>query len=124
MLNFTTRKTFLIPSFELDVKEREKMDRFLRVLERSKIDELFPKKDSRYFDKGGRPPYSFCDLLATILYGFSFGSPTLKELETSCKYDLRYFYLMQQERPKHSIFGNFINELLRVLDADRQSVQS
>ncbi len=112
MLNFTTRKTFLIPSFELDVKEREKMDRFLRVLERSGIDELFPLKDDRYFDKGGRPPYSFYDLLATILYGFSFGSPTLRELETSCRYDLRYFYLMQQERPKHSVFGNFINDFI------------
>ena len=42
MLNFTTRRTFLVPSFNLDAKEREKLDRFLRVLERSKIEELFP----------------------------------------------------------------------------------
>ena len=44
MLNFTTRRTFLVPSFDLDAKEREKLDRFLRVLERSKIEELFPVK--------------------------------------------------------------------------------
>ena len=109
MLNFTTRKTFLIPSFDLDLKEREKMDRFLLVLQKSSIEELFESRDKTYSDKGGRPPYSCYDLLSTILYGFAFGSPTLRDLEDSCKYDLRYFYLMQQERPKHTVFGDFIN---------------
>ena len=112
MLNFTTRKTFLIPSFELDLEEREKMNRFLRILERSKIEELFPVRADLTADKGGRPAYSHYDLLATILYGFAFGSPTLRDLETSCKYDLRYFYLMQQERPKHTAFGDFINDFI------------
>ena len=32
MTNFTTRNTFLIPSFDLDIKEREKIDRFLYIL--------------------------------------------------------------------------------------------
>lgn len=112
MLNFTTRKTFLVPSFDLDVKEREKMDKFLYVLEKTKIDELFPIKDIFSQDKGGRPHYSYYDMLATILYGFAFDSPTLRELETSCKYDLRYFYLMQQERPSHVRFGEFINNFI------------
>jgi len=112
MLNFTTRETFLVPSFDLDVEEREIMDRFLLVLEKSKVEELFPVRDEKHFEKGGRPPYSYYDLLATILYGFAFGSQTLRELETSCKYDLRYFYLMQQKRPGHSIFGNFINDFI------------
>lgn len=112
MLNFTMRKTFLIPSFDLDAKEREKLDRFLRVLERSKIEELFPVKEDFVSDKGGRPHYSYYDMLATILYGFAFGSPTLRELETSCKYDFRYFYLMQQERPSHVRFGEFINDFI------------
>ncbi|MBR3250104.1 MAG: transposase [Erysipelotrichaceae bacterium] len=112
MLNFTTRKTFLVPSFDLDAKEEEKMDRFLYVLEKSKIAELFPFKDETGIDKGGRPHYSYYDMLATILYGFAFGSPTLRDLETSCRYDLRYFYLMQQERPGHSLFGIFINDFI------------
>ncbi len=85
MLNFTTRKTFLIPSFDLDAKEREKMDEFLAVLEKSGIEELFPKKEEWCADKGGRPSYSYYDLLATVLYGFAFDSPTLRDLEDSCK---------------------------------------
>ncbi len=112
MLNFTTRKTFLIPSFDLDRKEREKIDRFLALLERSGIEKLFSVREDFVSDKGGRPHYSFYDMMATILYGFSFGSETLRDLETSCKYDLRYFYLMQQERPSHVRFGNFINDFI------------
>jgi len=112
MLNFTTRKTFLVPSFDLDRKEEEKMNRFLLVLEKSGVEELFIRKEEYSLDKGGRPRYSCYDLLATILYGFAFGSPTLRELETSCRYDLRYFYLMQQERPSHMRFGEFINDVI------------
>ena len=111
MLNFTTRKIFLVPSFDLDAKEEEKIYRFLSVLEKSKVAELF-QPDDLHPKNGGRPPYSCCDLLATILYGFAFRSPTLRDLETSCKYDLRYFYLMQQERPKHTVFGGFINDFV------------
>ena len=51
-------------------------------------------------------------MLATILYGFAFGSETLRKLEESCQFDLRYFYLMEQERPNHIRFGDFINKVI------------
>ncbi|MBQ0035566.1 MAG: transposase, partial [Firmicutes bacterium] len=110
MLNFTTRDVFLIPSFDLDVKEKEKMDKFLLFLDKSGIANLFP--DDRYLNYGGRPHYSYYDMFATILYGFAFDSCTLRDLEESCKYDLRYFYLMQQKRPAHTRFGEFINKVI------------
>ena len=110
MTNFTTRNTFLIPSFDLDIKEREKIDRFLYILEKSNVAELF--NNICYTSKGGRPAYSDYDLFATVLYGFAFNNPTLRNLEDACKYDLRYIYMMQQNRPGHSIFGNFINEVI------------
>lgn len=112
MNNFTTRKTFLVPSFDLDKEEREKLDRFLLVLDKSGVSNLFPIKSVSDLEKGGRPHYSYYDLFATILYGFAFGSSTLRDLEDSCKYDLRYFYLMEQDRPNHASFGNFINEVI------------
>lgn len=107
MLNFTTRETFLIPSFDLEVKEREKLDKFLLLLEKSNIDEFFPKDEDN-----GRNHYSYYDLLATILYGFAFSNSTLRQLETACKFDLRYFYLMEQKQPKHTAFGDFINNVI------------
>ncbi|MBR5954616.1 MAG: transposase [Methanobrevibacter sp.] len=112
MTNFITRKSFLVPSFDLDVKETEKLDRFLLILNDSGVDKLISNKEFLIPENGGRPSYSPYDLFATILYGFAFGSSTLRELETSCKYDLRYFYLMQQERPSHIRFGKFINDII------------
>ena len=109
MLNFTTRQNFLVPSFELDLEEREKLDKFLLLLEKTGVSKFLSENKKL---NGGRPNYSRYNLFATILYGFAFGSPTLRDLETSCKYDLRYFYLMEQERPKHSTFGTFINEII------------
>ena len=110
MLNFTTRKTFLVPSFDLDIKERDKLDKFLLLLDKTGVSKIFPKDD--YLNCGGRPHYSYYDMFATVLYGFAFGSSTLRELESSCRYDLRYIYLMEQERPSHIRFGEFINDVV------------
>ena len=112
MSNFTTRKTFLLPSLELDVKEREKMDKFLKLLEKSNVESLFPNRKIDDSFNGGRPPYNYHNLLAVVLYGFAFSSPTLRDIETSCKYDLRYMYLTEQELYKHTVIGDFINDVI------------
>ena len=96
---FTIREQFLFPSFTLDVKEQEKLDRFLMLLDKSGVSELFPKKELYEEMKGGRPHYRYQNIFATILYGFAFTSGTLRDIEDACKYDLRYIYLMEQETP-------------------------
>lgn len=106
---FTTRKQFLFASFELNSKEQEKLDKFLRILDKSEVAELIRNRDTKYY-LGGRPPYRDCDIFATILYGFAFKNRTLRDLENACKYDLRYIYLMQQQQPSYVSFGHFINE--------------
>ena len=110
MTNFTTRETFLVPSFNLDVKEEEILYQFLVLLEKSGVSKFFPNKNE--YARKGRLHYSYYDMFATILYGFAFGSPTLRDLEENCKYDLRFFYLMQQKRPKHTSFGDYINDVI------------
>ena len=109
MTNFTTRETFLVPSFDLEEKERIKLDRFLLLLEDSGVGELLPERSDNPM---GRPAYRYADLFAVILCGFAFGEASLRDLEDACKYDLRFFYLMQQKRPGHTVFGDFINEVI------------
>ena len=108
---FTTRETHLFPSFRLDAKEQEKLDRFLLLLDRSEVAELFPLKDMNEIKSGGRPHYSYYDLFAVILYGFAFSSGTLRDLEDSCRFDLRYIYLMQENMPSYVVFAEMINTL-------------
>lgn len=112
MNNFTTRNLFLFPSFTLDEKEQEKLDRFLIVLDKSGVADVLDSVKPRDYKTGGRPSFNHYDLFATILYGFAFGSGTLRDLESACRYDLRYIYLMQQERPDFKTFGNYINEFI------------
>jgi transposase len=109
---FTTRETHLFPSFRLDVKEQEKLNRFLLLLDRSEVAELFPLKDMNEIKSGGRPHYSYHDLFAVILYGFAFSSGTLRDLEDSCRFDLRYIYLMQENMPSYVVFAEMINTFI------------
>lgn len=109
---FTTREQFLFSSFTLDMQEQEKLDRYLLLLDKSGVSELFPKKDLYEQQKGGRPHYRYTDLFAVVLYGFAFTSGSLRDIEDACKYDLRYIYLMEQETPGHAILGKFINDVI------------
>ena len=103
---------FLVPSLELEVKEREKIDKFLTLLNDSGVGEIINRYIKNNTSSGGRPGYSYYRLFATILYGFSFDRYTLRELEDACKYDLRYIYLMEQETPRYTKFCDFINKVI------------
>lgn len=51
-------------------------------------------------------------MLALFLFNFSFGKATLRDIEDSCKYDIRCIYIMQDERPSHMTLSNFINDYI------------
>lgn len=109
---FNTEKMFLVPSLDLDVKEKEKMQRFLTLLDNSNVGSIIDRHIRNNTSLGGRPGYNYFHLFATILYGFAFGKFTLRELADACKYDLRYIYLMEQETPSYTKFCDFINKVI------------
>ena len=109
---FNTGKIFLVPSLDLDVKEREKMDKFLALLDGSGVGGIIDRYIKSNTPSGGRPGYNYYRLFATILYGFAFDRYTLRELEEACMFDLRYMYLMEQETPRHTKFCEFINKVI------------
>lgn len=94
------------------MQEKEKLDNFLLFLDKSNIAELIKPKYDYQSKKGGRPPFKTYNLFATILYGFAFDKCTLRDISDACKYDLRFMYLMNNEVPEYSVFGNFINDYL------------
>jgi len=111
MSNFTTREAFFIPSFELNMKEEEKIFKFLCLLEKSNVSSIIEKSIKNNKGKGGRPN-NYYNMFATILYGFAFGRDTLRDLEDACEYDLRFIYLMGQTKVDHSTFCTFINKVI------------
>ena len=109
---FNTEKIFLVPSLDLEVKEKEKMIKFLTLLDNSGVGNVVDRYIKNNTILGGRPGYNYYRLFATILYGFAFDRYTLRDLEDACKYDLRYIYLMEQETPRYTKFCEFINKVI------------
>lgn len=112
MLYFIISKIFLIPSFDLEAKEREKIDRFLLFLENSQVGNVISKYVKNNTLKGGRPNCNYYKLFATILYGFAFDKYTLREIESACKFDLRYITIMEQQQVNYSTISRFINTVI------------
>ena len=109
---FNIGKTFLLPSFDLDVKEQLNIERFLQLLDDSGVDTIISKYIKNNSSSGGRPGYNYYHLFSTILFGFAFTRCTLRDLADACKYDLRFIYLMNQEQPIYSKFCDFINKVI------------
>ena len=111
MTHFTTKQGVLFYDYTLDVKQTIKIDRFLSLLESSGVGDIIEK--AQQTSNIGRPETNPFQLLACILYGFAIGDSSLRELETSCRYDIRYRYIMDNQVPSHMSFGRFINKVIK-----------
>lgn len=109
---FNTRKMFLTPSFELNVEEEAKLLKFLLFLENSNVSSIINKYIESNKGKDGRPNVNYYNLFATIIYSFTFGRDTLRDLEDTCLYDLRYIFLMEQTKISYSTFSHFIKKVI------------
>lgn len=109
---FSTERIFLVPSLDLEVKEKTKINKFLVLLDKSGVGEIISKYINNNTSSGGRPGYNYYRLFATIIYGFAFTRCTLRDLAEACKFDLRFIYLMEQETPIYTKFCDFINKVI------------
>lgn len=112
MSHFTTSKCFLVPSFDLDKKEAQKIDRFLLFLEKSQVGDIISTYIKNNTSNGGRPNCNYYKLFAVILYGFAFDKYTLRSIENACKFDLRYITIMEQRQVDYSTIARFINNVI------------
>ena len=82
-------------------------DRFMEGIDLQKYLKNIPEH------RTGRFRYNPVNMLKTVLFGFmADGYCSLRELEDSCKVNLRFMYLMDRETPSYRTFGYFINEIL------------
>ena len=82
-------------------------DQFMEGINLTKYLNCLPEYET------GRIRYNPIHMLKTVLFGFmTQGYMLLRELEDSCKVNLRFMYLMDNEHPTYRTFGYFINEVL------------
>ena len=109
---FTIEKQYLFIPFELKVKQKELLNCFLSMLEKSGVGDLIQKYVNNDTEVGGRPNCNYYRLFAAIVYGFAFDRFTLRELEDAFQYDLRYIYLMDSIQVDFTTICKFINKVI------------
>ena len=79
-------------------------DKFMEGIDCSKYLKNIPVHET------GRIRYNPVDMLKTVLFGFmTSGYMSLRELEDNCRVNIRFMYLMNNEKPSYRTFGYFIN---------------
>ncbi len=109
---FTTTQLFLDIPTRLDVKESQKINKFLTLFDDSKVGENISKYIKNNTKKGDRPNVNYYRLFATTLYSFAFSKATLRQIEGLCKFDLRCKYLMRKEMSTFSTICKFIDKVI------------
>ncbi|XCP85980.1 transposase [Roseburia hominis] len=84
-------------------------DKFMEGIDLAKYLKKLPGHET------GRIRYNPVNMLKTVLFGFmTQGYMSLRELEDNCSVNIRFMYLMDNEKPSYRTFGYFINEVLRI----------
>ena len=111
MAFFTIFQDRLFPTAELPRGEKEKIDVFLNLLEESGVGEIIYEETFKDKSMGGRSSYNPYRLFASIIYAFSKHSGSLRKIEESLKFDLRFLYLNNQETPSYVTISKFLNNI-------------
>ena len=108
---FTMERLFLFPSFDIPLKEKEKLGSFLKKLELSGVEKIIEETTKKEY-AGGRHSYNPYCLFATIIYAFSKHSGSVRKIEESLNHDLGFIYLMELERPSYVTISSFLNNIV------------
>ena len=110
MDEFSTKQGQLFYSFPIYEEEKAKIDAIMSLLDHSGVAEVIGKM-ARKGDRG-RPPINPYKLFAAVVLGFVFGHSSLREIESSCRNDLRFTYVLDNQVPDYSTISRFINKVI------------
>ncbi len=119
MKHFSTIAPQLFYSFPISEEEKKRIDGIIELLEYSGVAGYLKPEEEKQV-QAGRPCYDCCALFAAILLGFTIGKPTLREIESSCRNDLRFIYILKGKIPDHTTISRFITEGPRFSLASRE----
>ena len=111
MSYFTTSELFFVVPLDVSDGEIQKIDFLLQILEKSGVGKLIEEMNYKS-SSIGRNSYNPYKLFAAIIYCFSIHKGTLRNAQEMCKYDLRVWYILNQEKPSYKTIQEFINEII------------
>jgi len=112
MHNFSTHNELMSCFLSINEKEKAKLDKYLEFLDETGVSKIIDEELNSSQETRGRNPFNPYKLFATIAYSFSKHSSSLRKIEESINYDLRFIYLMEQEHPSYVTISKFVNSLI------------
>ena len=88
------------------IPEDDEIHTFLKVMGRIDIKKHLPKREGR-----GRKGYDQKKLLMAVLFAYMNRIYSLRDIEKAIKTDIRFMYLMEDEKPSFKTIGEFISSL-------------
>ena len=88
------------------IPEDDEIHTFLKVMGRINVETYLPKQEGR-----GRKGYDSKKMLKTVLFAYMNQIYSLRQIEKAIRTDIRFMYLMEDERPSFKTIGEFISSL-------------
>jgi len=88
------------------IPEDDEIHTFLRVMGRINVETYLPKQEGR-----GRKGYDSKKMLMAVLFAYMNQIYSLRQIEKAIRTDIRFMYLMEDEKPSFKTIGEFISTL-------------
>lgn len=112
MYYFTSTINQLFFSADIPEGEKNKMIKYLEFLDESGVGDIIHDEIAKDYSKGGRTPYDPYRLFAAIIYAFSKHSGSLRKIEESISFDIRFMFLLNNNKPSHVTISKFLNNVV------------
>lgn len=115
IMNYTTINTHYYSNaiqlklpleYSIIIPEDDEIHTFLKVMGRIDTEKYLPEREGR-----GRKGYSRKKMLMTVLFAYMNQIYSLRGIEKAIRTDIRFMYLMEDERPSFKAIGEFISSL-------------
>lgn len=103
----STFQMFLPLNLQVLIDKDDMVFSFLKALEGVNLAQYLARAESR-----GRKGYDRELLLKTLLFAYTLNIRELRDIADACKHDIRFMFLMREERPSHMAFERLINHYL------------
>jgi transposase len=81
------------------------------------LNQFFPKRNVFDCESRGRKQKSRANILKAILFAFSLGIKSTRDIEDLCKHDTRFMFLLDRiDTPSHTTINRIINSLVFNID--------
>src|SRR5690606_17133357 len=102
---------------EVTFKVSDEVITFNNLIKDIDFNKFFIKKDIYNTETRGRKKKSRANILKAILFAFSLGFRSTRDIEGLCKHDTRFMFLLDRiDPPSHVTINNVINSLSSNID--------